>query len=93
MINTDRALLLCLLGGYTVKLLALGSNLSDALVVLVLAGAHFLYNSQIQNKEIKELANKIEELEKKNVEQTKLNEDLKSSISSVKITQGLRSAK
>ena len=91
--HIDKALLLCLFGGYTAKLAILGSSLPDAAIILVLAAAHFLYNSQIQNKQILELSNRLNELEAKQAEQNKNVEDIKSAVSSIKISQGLRPAK
>jgi hypothetical protein len=91
--NIDKALLLCLFGGYTAKLAILGSNYSDALIILVLAAAHFLYNSQIQNKQIQELTSRLNDLQIKQNEQNDNVEDIKSAISSLKISQGLRPAK
>lgn len=89
----DKALLLSLFGGYTVKVAVLGASPSDAAVVLVLAAAHFLYNSQIQNKEISNLRSEIESVNNRLNDQAKVLEDTRSAMSSIKIAQGLRPAK
>lgn len=89
MINIDKVLLLSLFGGYTCKLLALGSNPSDAAIVLILAAAHFLYSSQIQNKQIDELKQTHARLQKDVQEILAMHLELKTSVASIKISSGM----
>lgn len=91
--NIDKALLLSLFAGYASKVAILGASPSDAAIVLVLAAAHFLYNSQIQNKAIKELTEKHEALEKYVKSQDKILEDVRAAMSGMKLAQGMRPLK
>lgn len=91
--NIDKVLLLSLLAGYTGKVSVLGASSADAAVVLVLAAAHFLYNSQIQNKEIKALKDEIQAIKVIQAKQASDIEEVKSMASSIKIATGLRPAR
>ncbi len=91
--NIDRNLILCLFGGYTAKLLALGAQPADAAVVLVLAGAHFLYNSQIQNKEINKLKQELVDMKKAEYDQNMQISDMKTAVTGMKINNSLRNIK
>ena len=61
MSNIDKYIHPILLVGYTGKLLAMGASLPDALVLTVIAASYFLSNTQIQNKKVKELEEKVNE--------------------------------
>jgi len=91
--NIDRVLVLSLFGGYTLKLLALGAQPADAAVVLVLAAAHFAYNSQIQNKKMKELEDRIDTVQKFNSDLTAQISDVKSIVTGMKLNANLRNVK
>lgn len=88
--NINQKLLLTLFAAYTVKVLALGANPTDAAIILVLAASHFLYSSQIQNTEIFELKQNLSKLSNE-LEQLKTEtKELKTNIAGVKIASGLR---
>lgn len=91
--NLDYWMLLSLFAGYTGKVLVLGAQPADAAVVLVLAAAHFLYNSQIQNKNIKALEDRIAGIEKQHFDQnTKINE-ISTVVNGIKLGASFRQAK
>lgn len=92
-INIDKALLLSLLAGYTGKVAVLGASPADAAIILVLAAGHFLYNSQIQNKEIQTLKAEIKDL--RDVDDKLINDlaEIKAMTSAMKMASGLRPAK
>lgn len=85
----DRGLVLALFVGYTLKVAVLGASLPDAAVVLILAAAHFLYNSQVQNKQIVQFKQEISEFKNELAACKKVSDDLKTTMASVKISQGL----
>lgn len=91
--NIDRYLIIALFGGYVIKILARGASFSDAAIVLVLAATHFLYTSQIQNKEVSELKQQVATLTDTLVIVQKSQDDIKTNMASVKISQGFRSVK
>lgn len=95
--NLDRYMIMALFAGYMGKLLLTGASLSDAAIVLVLAAANFLYNSQIQNKQIVELKQELREFKNQSTAEIKklseLSEELKTNVAGVKIASGLRSAR
>jgi len=91
--SIDHKIVLSLFAGYTIKALALGANINDAAVILVLAAAHFLYNSQIQNKQISQLNQLVEGMKSELDSVKKTQDDLKTSIASVKISTGLHKVK
>lgn len=88
--NLDRYCFMLLLTSYVGKLLILGANLPDALVVGILAGVNYFYHSQIQNKRIDKLEAELrmyaEEipLMKKNLE------DTRNAVAGIKLSQGLQ---
>lgn len=86
----DRYLLIALFSAYVAKVLALGSSFSDAAIILVLAAAHFLYNSQIQNKQITELNQQVQDLLSSVEELKNETKELKTTVAGVKIASGLR---
>lgn len=91
--NLDHYLLLSLFGGYVLKLLVKGATLPDAAIVLFLGAAYYLYNSQIQSKEIVQLKQEFKGIQDQLEAIKKSNEDLKNAVAGVKITQGLRNVK
>lgn len=88
--NINQKLLLTLFGAYTTKVLILGANPTDAAIVLVLAAAHFLCSSQIQNNEISELKQTINSLSVQLQELKVETKELKTNVAGVKIANGLR---
>lgn len=89
----DRYLTIALFGGYVAKVSIMGASLSDAAIILVLAAAHFLYNSQIQSKEVSELKQQVTSL-MKDVQDLKTNvDDAKTALAGVKIAAGMRAIK
>lgn len=78
--NLDKHFLALLLAGYTIKLLALGASLPDAGVILVLAAAHYMFNSQIQNKRVDALEEKINETKELIQSLKDENESIKASV-------------
>lgn len=91
--NIDRILLLALFSGYVLKIAVLGATYPDAAIILVLAATHFLYNSQIQNKQIDELKQDLTSIKSTIEVLKKDNEDMRNSVAGVKITQGLRNVR
>lgn len=92
-INIDKALLLSLLAGYTGKVAVLGASPADAAVIFVLAAGHFLYNSQIQNKKVKDLEDRLNNFTEIQDIQAKELADIKAMTSAMKMASGLRPAK
>jgi hypothetical protein len=86
----DKGLLLTLFGGYTIKAAVLGASPSDAAVILVLAAAHFLYNLQIENKEITQLKQELSKFKELQDLHTKEILDLKTMGASLKLAGGMR---
>lgn len=91
--NYDHILLLTLLCSYTAKVGILGASLADAAVVLVLAAAHFLYSSQVQNKQVTELKEEVSKLKEQSKETSEILLELKSSIASAKLAAGMSRVK
>lgn len=89
----DKGLLLTLFGGYTVKVAVLGASPSDAAVVLVLAAAHFLFNLQIENKEITQLKQELSKQKELLEIHSKEIQDLKTMGASLKLAGGMRQLK
>lgn len=90
--NIDRVLVLSLFAGYTVKAAVLGASLADAVVILGLASAHFLYNLNVRNKEIEELKKSMNELKSLHNDQNIIISELRTAVTGVKLQQGLRKA-
>lgn len=86
----DHYLIIALFGSYVIKVMALGASLSDAIIILVLAVAHFAFNSQIQNKQINELKQQVTNLSLSLEELKNETKELKTSVAGVKIASGLR---
>lgn len=97
MTNLDRYTLALLLVGYTGKLLVFGASLPDAIVMAVLAGAHFLYNSQIQSKQVFELKQQFSEVQAQIKLLKEDNDQLKNNVSNavvgIKMSQGFKNIK
>lgn len=91
--NIDRVLILSLFGGYTLKLLALGANPADAAVVLVLAGANYLFNAQLERKAINELKQELKDIRSSQVDQNIIISELKTSMTGIKMSSSLRNVK
>jgi len=97
MTNLDRYLLALLVVGYTGKLLAFGATLPDALVIMVLAGAHFLFHWQVKNKEITELKQELTSVKKdldsiKN-ETDQLRNNVANAVVGIKMSNGFKTVK
>jgi cell division protein FtsB len=88
MLKLDHLVVLSLLGLYTGKALVRGANPADAAVILILAAAHFLYNSQIQNKKVHQLSQVVEQQNEDIEEMKKRVQDVVTSVAGVKISQG-----
>lgn len=91
--NIERYLLISLFSGYVIKVLATSASISDAAIVLFLAASYFLYNSQIQNKEISQLKQELTTTSEQIKKLQKDSEDMRNAVAGVKITQGLRNIK
>lgn len=91
--HIDRYLIIALFSGYVAKVLARGASFSDAAVILILAATHFLYNSQVQNKKIIQLDQQVTDLTDILKSVQKSQDEIKTSMASVKISQGFRSVK
>tara|TARA_R110000868_G_scaffold70612_3_gene207297 strand:- start:1338 stop:1619 length:282 start_codon:yes stop_codon:yes gene_type:complete len=91
--NLDRIVIILLFSGYVGKLLAFGAGLPDAAVVLVLAAAHFLNNSNIQNKELSQLKQELSKQQETLELFQKEHLEMKNAVAGVKITQGLRNVR
>lgn len=91
--NIDRVLLLSLFSGYTIKLLALGANPADAAVVLVLAGANYLFHAQLERKQISELKQELKEIRSGQTDQNVIISELKTSMTGLKMSSNLRNVK
>lgn len=88
--NIDRTLILSLFGVYTLKLLVLGASPADAAVVLVLAAAHFAYNSQIQSKKILELEQALKDIKSSQHDQNVSISEMKSIVMGIKLKEGMK---
>jgi uncharacterized protein YlxW (UPF0749 family) len=86
----DRYLLIALFAGYVAKALIMSASFSDAAIVLVLAAAHFAFNSQIQNKQITELKQQVNDLSNLVNQLKDETKELKTTVAGVKIASGLR---
>ena len=91
--NINRDLILSLFGIYTLKLLILGASLPDAAVVLVLAAANFLYNSQLERKVIAELKQEVKDIKSNQHDQNTIISELKTSMTGMKMSNNLRNVK
>lgn len=93
MSNIDRYLIIALFGAYVSKLMIQGASLSDAAIVLVLASANFLVGYFPRSKELSELKQELIEIKKLQTQQNQIVDEIKTSVASVKISQGLRNVK
>jgi len=97
MVNLERYLIMAMLIGYVGKLLAFGAGFADMGIVLVLAAAHFLYNSQLQNKEIVKLKQELKEavssFKNENLRIQAVVDEHRTSLTSIKMSQGIRNVK
>lgn len=91
--NINQYLVLSLFCAFTIKSLVAGAGLADAAILLILAAAHFLHTSQIQNKEILELRSLIKALSDKQDSRDEMMADVKDNMSAVKLASGLRSSR
>lgn len=91
--NINRDLILSLFGGYTLKLLILGASPADAAVVLVLAAANFLYNTQLESKEITELKQELKDIKSAQHDQNVIISELKTAMTGIKMSNNLRNVK
>jgi hypothetical protein len=89
----ERYALISLFSGYVIKLLVVGASLADAAIVLFLAALYYLYISQIQNKQIVQLKQEVTELKENITSLKKDNEDFRSAVAQVKISNGLRNVR
>lgn len=94
--NIDRGLILSLFAGYTVKCAVLGASIADALVILGLAGAHFLYNFYNRSKEIAELKahynKELAELKSAQYDQAVILSELRTNVTGIKLSQSMKKA-
>jgi hypothetical protein len=95
--NLDRYIIMALFSGYVGKLLLLGAGYADVGVVLVLAAAHFLFASKAEQKQIDELKQLVKEshsdLKNEVIRLTAIVDDHRASLTSIKMSQGIRNVK
>ncbi len=91
--NLDRVLLALLFGGFVAKLLAFGATFPEALVVLILAAAHYFNQQKLEKKELEQIKKTLDACQDDYKHIEKELADLRNAIAGVKITQGLRNVK
>lgn len=91
--NIDKALVLSLFGGYTVKAAILGANLADAVVIVGLAAAHFLYNQRAEKKELEDIRKEIATLKQNELDQNVVLSELRTNVTGIKLSSSIRQAK
>lgn len=77
---------------FSLKLMALGAQLTDSVVLLVLAGYSAYHQFKSVDGDIRSFEQKLKEQEKLLAEKSKEIEDVKALLSSVKLGQQLRNS-
>ncbi|NBX69956.1 MAG: hypothetical protein EBR01_13455 [Proteobacteria bacterium] len=75
---------------FSLKLIALGAQLTDSLVLLVLASYSAYHEFKTVDKQIKEFEDRLKENERVITQKAKEIEDVKALLSSVKLGQQLK---
>lgn len=85
-----RFLPLALFCAFSLKLMALGAQLTDSLVLLVLAGYSAYHEFKTVDKQLKDFEGRLKENERTITQKAKEIEDVKALLSSVKLGQQLK---
>ena len=88
--NLDRAIILSLFGGYTLKAGILGASIADAVIILGLAATYFLFNHKIDKKELAILTEQIEILKKSDQEQLAIISEVRTNVTGIKLGNAIK---
>lgn len=79
-----------LLFAFSVKSLAQGLNWESVCLSLVLSGLWYALEYKSQDKKVKKMQEKLQELENSNKDRDIIISDLKNSVSSLRVSNGLK---
>jgi len=95
--NLDRYIVMASFGGYVGKLLLLGATLADVGIVAVIAAAYFLFMYVANSKQIDQLKQELKkdnsELKNEVLRLQSIVDEHRTSLTSIKMSQGIRNVK
>lgn len=95
--NLERYTIMVLLSGYVGKLLLLGANLADVGIVGVVAAVYFLLTYTANNSQIEQLKQELKkdnsELKNEVLRLQAIVDEHRTSLTSIKMSQGIRGVK
>lgn len=95
--NLDRYIIMASFSGYMGKLLLLGAGYADVGIVTVLASVFFLYSYTSNKKQIDQLKQEVKEsqseLKNEVLRLQAIVDEHRSSLTSIKMSQGMRNVK